>query len=486
MPAQTINDLLAAAIKIPGSVNDKLAAYFGVNFVGNGTPQGVLDAPTGSVYQDVQSTPGAVYTKTAAGVSGWAASGGSGAAKYAAETIMGVGDSITAHAQDPAIQGGTIQTGRSFLMWAQILSGGKLRYTGFSALGGQTTAQVLARDVPNVIAATIKPDYCTVFTGYNDIYAGGSATPVYANLTAIVDGLLGAGITPVLCTLPGYNTGLANLALMERVNTFVRRLAQQKRLPLADFQLVCSNPDTDPTVSTTQGTWTTGMLASAATDALHASTLGHKTMGSHLAAVLAPHTANVIDLPQYNNDSLNKVANGNMLIDAGADGIPDGWTTALAGTGVTTTIVADAAIPGSWWKIVKTVNDQTQYTQNYSGVTAGQILRLSFRLKINSITSTGNFQVHLYDTTNVHLNDPNVIPRSSQQVSAGQATTLQAAVYVDIGGSDGGAVTGEGPMCFEGVAVSTSGSIRITAVGPSDVQIAQMRLQVFNADGTPV
>lgn len=68
-----VNDLIATNVATAGSLNDKLIAYFSGIYRGSGSPEGLIDAPKGSTFQDV-TTP-AIYIKTTntGTLTGWVA-----------------------------------------------------------------------------------------------------------------------------------------------------------------------------------------------------------------------------------------------------------------------------------------------------------------------------------------------------------------------------------------------------------------------------
>lgn len=74
----SINDLIAAAVKVgPGAINDKLMAFFGANFIGDGSPEGVITAPVGARYQQLDGAVGSQQWEKQSGTgnTGWAVAG---------------------------------------------------------------------------------------------------------------------------------------------------------------------------------------------------------------------------------------------------------------------------------------------------------------------------------------------------------------------------------------------------------------------------
>lgn len=415
--------------------------------------------------------------------------------------LMAVGDSLTAHHQSTSIGSGFWQYSQGWLMWAQALSLGRLRYTGTSGLGGATAAQIRAECLPGIIGASIKPDFCCVLAGVNDFWNVGSPNfpACYAAIKGIATDLIAAGITPILCTIPGYlvggGGGYTNTTEVLRVNNFIRRLADSLGVPLADFFLVCSDPTANPAGSQTSGTWKANYLAQASSDAVHPGGIAAVAMGQHLVNILNPNSAAEITLPFYSPDGLNLITNALNATNASPGPYPDGWTQNSAGTGATHTLVADASLIGNWWRCVKTVNDLSAYEQDCAlpSATPGSLVRLSFLAKINAMSAaTSRLRVYMIDNHNNVFLDANVIPQSSQQISAGQQTTLQSAFWLERAADGGSLVAGEGLFVAEGVLASGLGGSPIAKVvvdfngAGLDVQLAQFSVEQFNAGGTPV
>ncbi|MBF0170762.1 MAG: SGNH/GDSL hydrolase family protein [Nitrospinae bacterium] len=81
--------------------------------------------------------------------------------------------------------------------------------------------------------SVIRPGVALVMFGTNDVQRG-MVDRYEASLTAILDRLEGAGVAPVLFTIPPL--AVATLAAdVARVNGIVARLARERRLPLVDY-----------------------------------------------------------------------------------------------------------------------------------------------------------------------------------------------------------------------------------------------------------
>lgn len=133
------------------------------------------------------------------GSSGQYSSGGnsSGAFLTRGPRLVGIGDSITL-ANDDATFGGHND---SFLNYAQYALGSKVFVAYNAGIGGNTTAQMVARFATDVAAHS--PQIVNIMGGTNDT---APLTQTLPNLTAMIQGTLAVGALPVLCTIPPQGT----------------------------------------------------------------------------------------------------------------------------------------------------------------------------------------------------------------------------------------------------------------------------------------
>jgi lysophospholipase L1-like esterase len=109
----------------------------------------------------------------------------------AANTLVyAIGDSLVGSEERPASP--------LFGLRRRLGNGADVRALG---IGGETSAQVLARLDRDVIDQRPRPDICIVLAGVNDIQAGASSTSIVANLEGIYRKLLDAGLQPVAMTI---------------------------------------------------------------------------------------------------------------------------------------------------------------------------------------------------------------------------------------------------------------------------------------------
>jgi lysophospholipase L1-like esterase len=250
--------------------------------------------------------------------------------------LAGLGDSITANGVNGGadLSAGVIgQLGpRNWLMWASLLSGGRLPYAGIAATGGFTTQQIIDTHLPTMLAAIRAGRVGTVavLCGTNDIGASVPVSTITANLAYIYSQLRSAGAQVVACMLtpressPGVADIGANRAALSRVNAWI---ASRKNVLIADFHT--------PLV-TAAGLWVSGMNG----DNVHPATAGAKVMGQVLADVLAktPTSTPWLAATSESTSGAGYSQIGNPLMtDTNADGTPDGVTASGATCSTNTT-----------------------------------------------------------------------------------------------------------------------------------------------------
>lgn len=265
-------------------------------------------------------------------------------------SIWGLGDSITKNGYtDPTSSVSHLFGKQSYVMWACLLSGGRLRFGGVAATGGYTTAQIVSTHLPTVLAA--RPAYCVVHAGTNDI---GTLTlsQTIANLTTIFDSLLSAGILPIATTmLPKHTLLGASRAPLDRMSMWITRYARQKNFPVVDWTTPHINPSTGDWVAYSGGTGTYNA------DDTHPNSTGAKSMGQLVwNTILAWSPPKAAFFPAQNLQGASPfyptVSNALHLTDTNSDGIPDNYT-ATTGGGQTFSIGAMSSDEGlgNWFNI---------------------------------------------------------------------------------------------------------------------------------------
>lgn len=148
------------------------------------------------------------------------------------ETVAFLGDSITE--QGAASPGGHVR-----LVATGLKANGVDIQSIPAGVSGHKSNQMLQR-LPGILAK--KPDWLTLSCGVNDVWhqsrgTGVSLEDYRANITAIVDQCRDAGVKVVILTATQINlpvTNAANTKLAD-YNAFLRELARERGLPLADL-----------------------------------------------------------------------------------------------------------------------------------------------------------------------------------------------------------------------------------------------------------
>lgn len=265
------------------------------------------------------------------------------------------------------------------LVWASMLSHGKIAYQVNAGVTGNTTANMLARVTTDVI--TPGCDVCLVMGGTNDAGTGVTVATFASNITAIVAALRAAGILPVLCTIPPQPTTPVSSPTRRRLwdsyNAWLEVFCQRNDVPLVNVaqQLI------DPTTGGYLSSYDSG-------DGIHPVALGAKVIGQAIADAVSPLLgAWLPPLAMFQTaDALNLLAGGLFLVDTNADGVSDSWT--KTGNAVANRVV-DAAILGQWQRLADTVSEFTQIVSGNvnvgSGIAIGDRLAFCGRFKSDSV-----------------------------------------------------------------------------------------------------
>jgi lysophospholipase L1-like esterase len=160
----------------------------------------------------------------------WACAAQSSAGELILKTgsrLAFLGDSITAAGAGPS--------GYARLVVLGLEANGVKVEPIYSGVGGNKSSDMLARVDRDVL--TKKPHMMTLSCGGNDVWFGIPLEQYRANITALVDKVQAAGVKPVLLTWtvfyedPDHELNQA----LSAYNEFLRTLAKERSLPLADL-----------------------------------------------------------------------------------------------------------------------------------------------------------------------------------------------------------------------------------------------------------
>jgi len=298
-------------------------------------------------------------------------------------TVVAVGDSITANgltAQNDLANGliGKLD-GKNWLMWASLLSGGKLVYAGALGTGGYTSAQVLANHVPVAIATAA--DMVVLQMGTNDI-GSLSLAQTRANMLAACQQIQAAGKVPVLCTLTPRNDILGTQSITQ-INLAYQRLALENGWPLVDWYTAL--------LDTSTGGWQSGDNS----DNVHPTVQGAKKMGQKFADVM-PGGSGSGGAPYQHITStpgLSLVTNP-LMVDTNSDGIPDDYSTP-SGSATNACANGSAGEIGKVWTVTRSAADSSWNHSIGMAVTAGHRILVTCKLGSVAKAPGGSIAVRL-------------------------------------------------------------------------------------------
>lgn len=240
--------------------------------------------------------------------------------------LIALGDSITI--------GGTAAqyVGSGYLGLGVYLTKGRVILQRNAGISGNTTAQMLARIQADVIAYA--PDWCLILGGTNDTPATPLATTL-ANIQAMIDALVAAGIMPILATIPPRDTSYHEA--ISKVNAGIKHLATINGLTCVDFYRALADP--------ADGDWISGYTS----DGIHPIGAGYKVMAQVLADTLMTTVSQAtVYLTGHLNDPINLIPNGVFIGDSNADGVANGWAR-NAGSNATHSLEAGTGdVVGNW------------------------------------------------------------------------------------------------------------------------------------------
>ena len=166
-----------------------------------------------------------------------------------------------------------------------------------AGVGGNTSKDLLARFSRDILSK--KPDWMTLNCGVNDVARGkGGGIPLdqyQANITSIVDQATASGIKVMIltATMIGEDQASPQNQALVPYNAFLHTLAQQKNLPLADWNAAMQQAVTAARDETHQ---TANLLT---VDGIHPNGVGDEVLATGLLKAFgftAPQIAQARDL----------------------------------------------------------------------------------------------------------------------------------------------------------------------------------------------
>jgi lysophospholipase L1-like esterase len=363
----------------------------------------------------------------------------------AGHRLMSLGDSITI-AGDVPEPGQYVMRADSIFQTLTCLSGGAISFVRNAGVGGNTTAQMLARFDTDV--TPYAPTMVSVLGGTNDFTFSVSDATFQANVRALVAKIRGIGAIPLLFTPPPVNSfGTSDRAKVIRNGRWMLRYAAANGIPCVDTFGVLVDPAT------------TGNYLAAYDngDGIHPSVAGRLAIGTAAWNTLKPL------LPLVNGtyttckgDPTNLALNA-LFLDGSTGGFPVDWfagDTPSSGTGANS-IITDAAMPGG--KALRLT--ATAMTGGYSvrfvilpaaGFTGGDIIEIS-ALVNNALPTSAQARLFCsYDVDRLHITSTSLQGRFLHRM---EIKTPPTATAIFLNCSMSGLTAGSGTVDFGGVAL---------------------------------
>jgi len=263
--------------------------------------------------QWLNTTTGVSYTYTVgAGASGWVERipgvvvGGKGGGRMDAVGITAVGDSITAY--------GYSEKG-DWLTRLCFFSHQLYRRRETFAIGGKTAQQIEADLIPLVLAMDPPPRSCVIAAGSNNYFDDATVDAGFQAVERMCATLVGAGILPILWTVPPRGDIPGSLPRICRWNAHLHGLRTCRGFPLLDAFSALVDPATGaiPAALTTDGTHPTNKGAA---------TIAKYALADKLFVGVPQDGAPLITATDL--DSSNLMTRGCFTGDSGTPGVAQG------------------------------------------------------------------------------------------------------------------------------------------------------------------
>lgn len=293
-----------------------------------------------------------------------------------------LGDSLQSYGY--SITSGSHVAARGPVIWRRVewLTRRRIQMTNPQQDPGDTIDDIIATQLPALLAANPLPNACAIAIGRNDVSSSFNLTTWMGKLETICAQLADAGIVPILETL--MPTGAAGsptapqTANIIRLNVAITALAARNGYPCVDQYAAL--------VDATGGIAASYSLAPS--DTTHLTALGYKAVAD---ALIAQKIADIFPpaLPSTTKDTANPfdVIGGVGLF---RDASPAGFSVVGTGTGVAYTSPSGGdGIAGRWATVTKvsgsTAVGAFRWTSTVGALTPGHVLRISGVLKMDGI-----------------------------------------------------------------------------------------------------
>lgn len=269
-----------------------------------------------------------------------------------------------------------------FLTWAMYLSNSRLKYAGHWGAGGIKADVVRDQGMAYLLSLPgQRPQYIIIDANTNNMSSAPDLASAKTCIPQIVAQIKNVSSIPICVTVPPRDTGTATeYQNISDFNSWLARYCEINSITLVDWHTLLVDPLT--------AGWIAGLKA--AGDGLHPNNLAAKIMGQAIVDAIPPKPFWTPKLRSSTTDATDKVVDGCFLgaTGSGAAGLSNAWSPLAAST-PTYSIVADAAIKGSWQRFSQ-AGSGLGWIVSGVGMTVvpGNRMRWSGRIKINSLAAS--------------------------------------------------------------------------------------------------
>ena len=246
-------------------------------------------------------------------------------------TIVLAGDSLSKNAYITTADTFVNRAPEGIFNWFDAYLGAGFNVLGVTAAAGTTAATCLTSQIPQVIA--LRPRYCWLITGINDINVGlVSGAQAAANVIACVQALIAAGIVPIWTTVFAQTYDSVATRKIIACNDILRRYAYANDCGLFWDGFLSR---VDPTSATNNSRGAAYSYDS--TPYLHPNNVGAQAAGAYAASVLSASIPRPNAVQAGNETVAYTDGASNLLLNPG-----------FTGTAGTVSANCTGTMPDSW------------------------------------------------------------------------------------------------------------------------------------------
>lgn len=351
------------------SVGDDFTLPAAVKAADTNLPARLQDTALNATYAPVSGS--AVYGPTAVPML-------SAFAKPLANTFVMAGDSIT--------EAAGANGGRTFWAHAVNFTNRKIKVLYNAGIGGNTTAQLIARFDADVLSKG--SDWVHILIGRNDLAdtADGGYTPVTTGITTLLDECRDAGKKVIVGTIiPSLALTANQTSGQQRINQWIRDLPLSRPVIVADYNAALTNP--------ADGLPITGLLY----DNTHPGVGGAARMGRVLADAVDKFLSPTSVLLNSETDVKQLLTRGRFSV-GGVGAVPSQWfeTAGVGGARTYSKVARTDGVNGNWQRVVVPADASVMLASNVNiGATLAIGDTVNFRIEYKAsaaqVMTTGQY-----------------------------------------------------------------------------------------------